>query len=208
MILEIDELTAAFAAESLAAHGRDLIAFAQAIDEEWKRHGVDPSTGTRHLISTMGNRHLTNPPHYHTQLIDPDPVPAEARPAERRFLRGAPKFCAEIVPTDAGYRLATTLLRLGDDVHLTYRLDAPRCGIDIRGSSLPDTVLDALVGRDANDVVAMPGGLRMPITGWRHLSADTVQEVFNTSRSDVRATRIEFDRPPPAAVEFTPIYIR
>ena len=208
MILEIDELTAAFAAESLASRGRDLVAFAQAIDEEWKRHGVDPSTGTRHLVSTMGNRHLMNPPHYHTQFIDPDPVPAEARPPERRFLRGAPKLCAEIVPTDAGYRLATTLLRLGDDVHLTYRLDAPRCGIDIRGSSLPDAVLDALVGRDANDVVAMPGGLAIPITGWRRLSADTTQEVFNTTRADVQATRIHFDRPPSVAVEFDPMYFK
>ncbi len=153
--LRLDALTASHCQALFASAQTDLTLLAQAIDEDWKRYAPDPETGSRHLISTMGNR-LNGPPrdlpYYNTSLIRPDALPAENRPMNDRFLRPTPRLCAEVRKIPEGYELDTALLRL--DEHIMASMDGKgSVSLYVANIELPRATLIAMIGRPLGDVI-------------------------------------------------------
>lgn len=153
--LRLDALTASHCRTLFAGAQKDLSLLAQAIDEDWKRFAPDPKTGSRHLISTMGNR-LNGPPrglpYYNTSLIRPDALPAESRPINERFLKPIPQLCAEVRKIPEGYELDTALLRLDD--HIMASIDGEgKTTLHVANIEFPRAAMIAMIGRPLRDVI-------------------------------------------------------
>lgn len=206
-MLEIDALTASVAAASLIPRGNGLKEFAQALDEDWKRYAVDPSTGTRHLISTMGNRQNCPPtglPYYNTGLIQPDSLDAIHRPMDRRFLRGRPRFCAELQRKEDGYRLETALLEVSADIRATVDRKSGKITFHIQSIILPDTVMDAAIGHTLGEVLQLGLQHDLRVTGLRVSQQDEMRGIFD--HNAIEGIAIETELPDWQSIEFQEVY--
>lgn len=205
--LHIDDLTASVALVDLAARGNDLTTLAQSLDEDWKRFAVDASLGTRHLISTMGNRQDCPPTgltYLNTQLIQPDAVDARLRPVEQRFLKGKPLLCGELAMEGDDYRLSTALLRISLHVHATLDWSLGRASFHIQFAELPDTVMMAGVGRRLGDIVEVGHHDHLEVTGIRKATESDMREVLG--HLAMEGVVVETVLPEWRQVEFTEIY--
>lgn len=154
--MTIDALTASVAWGDLNSCGNDLATLAQSLHEEIDRHGVDPATGTRYLMSTMGNR-MASPPtgltYLNVQLLAPHRVPAERRPMDKRFLRGRPMLCGDLAMSAEGVRLETAVLRISLKAHATLDHARGIATFYIQETPPPDTTMIAATGRRLDEVV-------------------------------------------------------
>lgn len=155
-ILHIDVLTASVSAVDLEAHGSTLTMLGQSLHEELERHGVDPATGTRNLVSTMGNRRDAIPTgltYHNMQPLRPHVVRAEDRPIGERFLRGKPLLYGDLATVPDGIRLETALLRISLHVHATLDHEAGHATFYVQRDAPPETMMAAAGGRRLEDVV-------------------------------------------------------
>lgn len=210
-VLHLDQLTASVALADLAACGNDLVSFAQSIDEDWKRFApkptVPPGGEARHFISTMTNRQNSPPTghsYFHTQLIQPDHIPAEERDMKDRFLKGQPFLTAEIQKTDDGYRLETAILRMG--IYLIAVLDWAQghAIFYVLDGHLPETLM-----------TAAPGCRLGQIVNAGHCEDLMVREIYVADMEEVRAVvgqmwlpaiAIRTDLPGWDKISFTPVF--
>lgn len=207
--LHLDRLTAAVALASLGAHGGDLSTLGQAVDEDWKRFAPDPKTGSRHLISTMGNRQECPPtglPYYNAQFIRPGRIDAEHRPMSERFLRGSPLMCAEVTRDGGDYRLTTALLKMGMGSWMTLDWERGSATFHVQHDTLPEVTLAAMAGRRLGDVVATGSADDLVITDARIADAREMGKVANRTVGPGMA--IDTTLPQWTEAAFTAIYTR
>lgn len=206
-ILRMDTLTAAVALASLGARGGDLTILAQAVDEDWKRFAPDPESGSRHLISTMGNRQECPPtglPYYNAQFIKPDRVDAKDRPMSQRFLRGAPRLCAEITRDGEGYTMSSALLQMSTTSWMTLDWDRGLATLYVEDAVLPDTALAAAIGRRMGEVVDVDHAGGMVVTAARAAGGDEIRKIAN--RLTGQGIAIETGLPDWTRLAFEPVY--
>lgn len=201
--LEIDALTAAVALRSLEPAGHDIAVLATSLDEDWRRFAVPQGSG-RHLISTIGSRSACPPyglPYLNTALIRPDPVRAEDRPIGERFMRNPPRMCAEILPTEDGYRLDVAMLRVGNAVVTIDRIRGI-AGFNLKDVDLPESTMTAAVGRRIGEVVDLDAGGDLRITGIRRADAKEMIKAFHALAGE--GLVVETDLPEWTTVRFDP----
>lgn len=206
-ILHIDTITAAAALASLGPTGQDLAILAQSIDEDWKRFAPPPASGSRHLISTMGNRQNCPPtglPYYNAQLLKPDLVDAAKRPIRDRFLKGAPLLCAEVTRDRDEYRLDTVLIKIGMRAWITIDREAGRTTYFMADQELPDTALAAAAGRRLGEIASLGIGEDAVVTSARPADAKEMRGIAQA----MVGPGIALDTPLPgwSTVEFQRIY--
>lgn len=207
MKLHIDALTASVALKDLSERGNTLETLAQALDEDWKRYAVDPKTGTRHLISTMGNRQdapATGLAYYNTGLIQPGRIDAAERSESERFLKGKPLLCAELAQEQDGYRLGTVLLRVSFHIHAVIDREREAAMFYIQFAQLPETVMNAATGRRLDEIIDIG-----------HLGNLLVRSVRTADESEMRKVLghismegilVETDLPEWIEVDFEEVY--
>lgn len=179
----LDVLTASVAADDLKARGNTLATLGQSLHEELERHGVDPETGTRNLISTMANRRDCMPTgltYLNVQPLQPHVVRAENRPINERFLRGKPLLCGDLSTVADGIRLETALLRVSLHVHAAIDHETGCATFYVQKDAPPETMMAAAAGRRLGEIVDVGHCADLAVRHVRIADADEMTKVIGS----------------------------
>jgi hypothetical protein len=185
--LHLDALTASVSAVDLEAHGSTLAMLGQSLHEELERHGANPATGTRNLISTMGNRQDAIPTgltYHNVQPLRPHVVRAEDRPINERFLRGKPLLCGDLASVPDGIRLETALLRISLHVHAAIDHEAGSATFYVQRDGPPETMMAAAAGRRLGEIVEIGHCADLAVRHMRIAEGDEMTRVIGSPWTD------------------------
>lgn len=158
--LHIDEYTGSIIARGLKSRVREgqdpLKIFGQSLDEELKRFGVDPESGTRNLLSTMGNfvgfRNKKGT-YSNTSLIRPDKIPAEKRVIAERFIGKVPGFLGDLSGDQNDITLNTLLLKARDGFAIHLDDETNRAFVLLKCDRYPVIVQKAMSGKRLGEII-------------------------------------------------------